>query len=89
MTIEAVEICGGGFNPKHNASLWDEYDNAADWCAARRIEGNDGDALPPLLDAQVAALIADDPSAFRRRVCDCAYARAMSRRAHPDTLDAL
>ena len=60
-----------------NDPAWNEYDSAAEWCARRDIKGNEGDALPALLSGRCLQLINDDPSAFRRRICDSAYTLAM------------
>ena len=57
--------------------VWDEYDSAADWCAARNIKGEVGDTLPDSLGSDALGLIDADPEAFQQRVRNCAYARAM------------
>lgn len=60
---------------------WLEYDSAADWCAARGIAGNAGDAIPVGLSERAAELIGFDVEAFADRVRQCAYARSMRKLA--------
>jgi hypothetical protein len=57
----------------------DEYEMAAEWCAARGLKGAPGDPLPNLLGSATAEEINADPEAFRERVRVYAYARAMER----------
>jgi len=62
---------------------WVEYDQAADWCAARGSKGEIGDPLPDLLSVEAHHLINADPEAFADRVRSCAYARAMNAHGWP------
>jgi hypothetical protein len=61
------------------AKEWNEYDAAADWCAARGLKGMLGDALPEGLSTRAMRLISTSPESFESRVRDMAYARAMNR----------
>ncbi len=63
---------------------WSEYDAAANWCAERNLKGLDGDPLPEALSAAVYTEIMFDPEAFRQRVRDCAYGRAMNKLNLPE-----
>ena|SRR5690242_2971795 len=58
---------------------WQEYDDAARWCAVRGIKGVDGDRLPELLSAEVYAEICQNPEEFRERIRLTAYALAQSK----------
>lgn len=60
-----------------------EYCAAAEWCAARGIDGKPGDELPPLLSTRAAKLIADNPDDFQHTVAMAAYAQAMLRHKLP------
>lgn len=57
--------------------VWLEYDAAADWCAARGINGSIKDPLPENLSDRAMELINVDPEAFEARVREHAYARSM------------
>lgn len=57
---------------------WLEYDAAADWCAARGIQGTIKDPLPENLSDRAMELINIDPDAFERRVREHAYMRSMT-----------
>lgn len=59
-------------------ACWAEYDAVADWCASQGFTGGLGTALPDHVSVDVADLIDDDPHAFRTRVREHAYARAMA-----------
>lgn len=61
------------------ASVWSEYDSAAEWCAKRGIRGNVGDRLPLNLSGLCLNLIAEDPEAFAERIRATAYALACAR----------
>lgn len=65
--------------------VWEEYDDAASWCAERGIAGNDGDPLPDNLSADCFWAINDDPEAFAERIRATAYARSME--AHNSDTD--
>lgn len=64
---------------KYDLAQWTEYDAAADWCAARGLKGDAGDALPANLSVKVMQLINLDQDAFARRVRECGYARSMNK----------
>jgi len=56
---------------------WEEYDDAAKWCAKRGYSGDVGSPLPPMLSWRTFQLIQADPEAFAERVKATAYALAM------------
>lgn len=64
--------------------VWQEYDWAADWCAARGYNGQCGSPLPRNLSDRAKREIDNDPEAFAERVRACAYARAMEHMNLPE-----
>jgi hypothetical protein len=65
-------------------NLWDEYNSAARWCAARGLKGAIGDALPEGISGGCWALIDMDTDAFAGRVSDYAYALSAPLEESPD-----
>ena len=59
-------------------TAWDEYDSAADWCAARGYDGKRNSPLPMAISRRCIRMILADIDAFSDRVKACAYARAMN-----------
>lgn len=57
---------------------WQEYDHAADWCAAHGLSGCFGCVLPEGLSTRAKELIDADPESFERRVREHAYFRSMT-----------
>jgi len=57
----------------------DEYESAAGYLAARGLTGKLGDPLPMGLSVDCLDAINCNPEDFQRRVCDYAYALAMSK----------
>lgn len=61
----------------------EEYDAAAEWCAARGYKGEAGDPLPDNMAANGALRwIQADPEAFAQRVREFAYAKSMTTTHH-------
>ena len=57
-----------------------EYDDAAIWCAERRLQGKSGDPLPLNMGSPGAIdYIQADPESFEERVRQCAYQLAMEK----------
>ena len=65
-------------------NLWEEYDEAAFWCAERGLRGVAGDPLPNLLSVAVHNLIQADLEEFQGRVAAHAYGLAMNKLNIPD-----
>lgn len=57
----------------------DEYESAAEWCAARGLTGATGEPLPEFISTDTWDEIHGDLEAFQRRVSDYAYGIAMSK----------
>jgi hypothetical protein len=64
-------------------AAWAEYSYAAEYAARRRMAGETGYPLPPLMSVRATDLIDDDPEAFEAHVRATAYAISMAG-VHPE-----